>query len=241
MNPETTQARPSGRRRATPAPGRRPVRRSDGRLPRPPASASAWAALAVAALGALLVLLGGLRSTVLAPPAVSVATLTAPRTAVVSTAVGLLGLDGPRLEVQATAAAASTPVFVGIGRAHDVDAYLARVRRLEVVGDDAGALLTRSVGSEPALTDPAGADVWLVSARGPGAAGLVWPDTPGQWRLVVATDGTAPAARTITMSWSGREHRTAAPALISIGLVLVVGGLITRVMLGSRSRLETDR
>jgi hypothetical protein len=230
MNPELAQAPASGRRRQTPVPKARSRRGSPSWL----------AAVGVALIGAALVLTGGLKATVLAPPDVTVATLSAPGRPVVSTAVGLLGLEGPRVEVDATAGTANGAVFVGIGRAHDVDAYLAQVSRFELTGDRDGTLLTKPIGTEPTLPDPAAADVWLVSARGPGAASLVWPQTPGQWRLVIATDGTAPAAAKITLSWSGRDHRTAAPALISIGLVLVVGGLITLIMLGSRARLAAD-
>jgi hypothetical protein len=196
------------------------------------------AAGAVALLGVLLVLAGGLQATVFAPPAVTSATLLSTRQAVITTAVGVLGLEGPRLEVEASSGTARRPVFVGIGRAHDVDAYLASVSRLEVIGDGDGKLLTKRVGDQTTLPDPAGVDVWVASARGLGAARLAWPDAPGQWRLVVATDGTAPAADKLTFSWSGRERHTAAPALIAIGLVAIVAGLITLVMLAARANLD---
>jgi hypothetical protein len=195
-------------------------------------------AAAVALVGGLLVLAGALAATTFAPATVTEATLVSPGRPVITTAVGVLGLEGPRVEVEATAGSTRRPVFVGIGRARDVDAYLARVARLEVTGDSDGKLLTERVGTEATLPDPAAADVWVVSARGPGAAGVAWPDAPGQWRLVVATDGAAPAAGKLSLTWSGRERHTAAPALISVGLVLVVAGLITLVMLSSRASLE---
>ena len=227
MNPETAPQPVSGRRRREPA-------------PRPPSRLS-WVLrllVAVVALaGVVLVALGGLKATVWKPSATTRATLVAPGRPAVSTAVGLLGLEGPRLEVDA--GSSRRPVFVGIGRAHDVDAYLAQADRLEVIGDDGnGTLLTTQVGSEKTLPDPAGVDVWVVSARSQGTAGLVWPDAPGQWRMVIATDGTAPAADKITLTWSGRTPHSPAPELIAIGLVLIVAGLITLVMLASRSRLE---
>jgi hypothetical protein len=200
------------------------------------------AAAGVALIGAVLVLAGGLRATTFAPSPTTQAVLVSPRQPVVSTAVGLLGLEGPRVDVQAKAGTPGSPVFVGIGRARDVDAYLAQVSRLEAIGDnDDGSLVSKHLGSQPTLPDPADADVWVASARGPGAADLVWSNPPGQWRMVVASDGTAAAASAITLTWSGRQHHTPAPALISIGLVLVVAGLITLVMLGSRSRLDRDQ
>jgi hypothetical protein len=82
------------------------------------------------------------------------------------------------------------PVFLGIGRAKDVEAYLGKVSRLEVVGHDAqGHLVTEQPSGDASLPDPAGVDVWTVSTRTQNSASLVWPDTPGQWRLVAATDG----------------------------------------------------
>jgi hypothetical protein len=228
MTGETTPVPVSGRRRANVAPvayrpaGFRPARA---------------AALAVAVVGALLVLAGGLRATVYAPSPTVAATLSGARTPVVTTAVGLLALDGPRAEIVARDAS-RRPVFVGIGRAADVDAYLAGVSRVEVTGHDGnGALLTTARGKDRALPDPASADVWVVSQRATGEAAVAWPDTPGQWRVVVATDGTGKAPDSIGVTWSGRDVSTGAPALVAVGLVLVVGGLITVVMLASRARL----
>ena len=227
MSNDTAPVPLSRRRRAAPPPRRVSL------LPTPRVIA-----VVVVLFGALMVVAGGLRATVFAPSSVVTAAGARPGQPVVSTAVGLLRLGGPRVRVDVTDSA-RRPVFVGVGRAGDVEAYLAKVSRSEVVGHDgAGNVRTRRIGSERSLPDPASADVWLVSRRVTGAASLTWPDTPGQWRLVVATDGTAAAPDQIRFTWSGREVHTAAPALIAIGLVLVVGGVILLVMLASRSRLE---
>jgi hypothetical protein len=229
MNSELAQAPASGRRRAEPARGRS----GSAALPK-------LAVVLIALVGVGLVVAGGLQATVFAPSAVSQATLASPREPVVSTAVGLLGLDGPRVRVDVTDGG-RRPVFIGIGRAADVDAYLARVSRLEVTGHDGeGTLLTRRIGAEASLPDPGSVDVWVTSVLATGRADLVWPDAPGQWRMVVATDGTDPAPDRIKLTWSGREVHTAAPALISVGLVLVVAGLIALFLLVSRSRWDGD-
>ncbi len=192
-------------------------------------------AAVIALVGSALVLAGGLQATVFASSSVSQATLLSPRQPVITTAVGLLSLEGPRVRVDATDGS-RRPVFLGIGRAADVDAYLAQVSRLEVTGHDGdGGLLTTRIGLQSSLPDPAGVDVWAVSARGTQTANLTWPQTPGQWRLVVATDGSTSAPDNLKLTWSGREVRSKAPTLISIGLVLTVAGLITLVALGSRS------
>jgi hypothetical protein len=231
MNSELAPAPVSGRRRAAPAPSRR----GPGGWPLP-----TLAAAAVALVGALLVAAGGLQASVFAPSPTSRAVLASPQQAVVSTAVGLLGLDGPRVQVDAVDSN-RRPVFLGIGRAADVEAYLAGVSHLEVTGHDGdGRLLSTLTGTEPSLPDPAGVDVWVTSVRGQGTANLTWPQAPGAWRLVVATDGTASAPDRLTLTWSGRERHSSAPALIAIGLVLTVAGGITLGMLRSRSRLDGD-
>jgi hypothetical protein len=231
MNSELAPAPASGRRRAASPAAKRGLRRWP--IPK-------LAAATVALVGGLLVAAGGLQATVFAPSSVSQATLLSPRQSVITTAVGLLGLEGPRVQVDATDRS-RRPVFIGIGRATDVDAYLAKVDRLEVTGQDGeGGLLTKRVGTEPSLPDPAGVDIWVVSVRGTGTANLAWPDAPGQWRILVATDGSARAPDSLKLTWSGREVQNIAPALIAIGLVLLVGGLITLVMLGSRAGLEGD-
>lgn len=203
-------------------------------------SVARLAAALIAVVGVLLVVAGGLQATVFASSAVTRAELIAPRQSVITTAVGLLGLEGPRVQVDVTDGG-RRQVFIGIGRAGDVDAYLAQVSRLEVTGQDGdGGLLTKQIGSQPSLPDPAGVDIWVTSVRGTGTANLAWPDAPGQWRLVVATDGAAKAPDDLRLTWSGREVHSVAPTLIAIGLVLVVVGLITVIMLGSRARLAGD-
>lgn len=194
-------------------------------------------AATVAVIGALLVAAGALLATTFAPPAETTARLDGiQRQPVVATDVGLLSLEGPRVRVEARAP--GRPVFLGIGRAADVDAYLGKVQRVELSGHDAeGALLAERSTGESALPDPAGVDVWAVSTRGQSAAELSWPETPGQWRLVAATDGTADGPRSIAMSWEVEKRQSAAPALVTIGLLMLVGGGVTLAMLMSRSRL----
>jgi len=235
MESELAPAPPSRRRRAA-APGSKDARTS--LLSK--RSAPKLVAAAIALLGAALVVIGGLQATRFAPSSITRASLSSPGQPVVTTAVGVLGLAGPRVQVDVSDSSRRA-VFIGIGRAADVDAYLGQVSRLQVIGHDGdGTLLTRRAGTQPSLPNPAGVDVWVVSVRGQGTANLAWPDAPGQWRLVVATDGSAAAPDSVRLTWSGREVHSSAPALIAIGLVLAVGGVITILVLASRARLDGD-
>ncbi|WP_285623548.1 hypothetical protein [Kineosporia sp. NBRC 101677] len=196
------------------------------------------AALIVVAGGVVLAV-GGLKATVWAPSDVVVGTLGTHGQKFVTTEVGALALAGPRLQVQVSGAAGD-PVFVGIGRASDVDAYLGESATDRITGLDreTGTLITTTSGRDQAeVLDPASADVWAVSALGPGSAKLSWPDTSsGQWRLVIATDGSRPAPENVTLTWSGQEPENSAPAWIAVGVVLLVAGLVGSAVLWSRAR-----
>jgi hypothetical protein len=195
-------------------------------------------AATVALAGVLLTGLGALFATTLAPdPEVSARLDGIGRQPVVTTQIGLLDLEGPRVRVDATAAGKT--VFLGIGRAKDVESYLGKVSRLEIAGHDAeGRLVAEQAPGDASVPDPAGVDVWAVSTRTQNAASLVWPDTPGQWRLVAATDGTAGAPTSIDVTWTGERQSSSAPALIAVGILLLVGGGVTLAMLVSRAGLD---
>lgn len=194
-------------------------------------------AAAVALLGAAVTTFGGLQATTLAPADEVRASLDAGDVPVVTSQVGVLDLAGPRVTVEARADGA--PVFLGIGRAKDVESYLGSTERLEIAGHTPeGRLIADPAGDETDLPDPAGVDVWTVSTREQGVASLSWPDTPGQWRLVAATDGRAAAPGSVTFTWTVEESTSYAPALIAVGLLLLVGGGVTFAMLQSRSKLD---
>ncbi|HET9653889.1 MAG TPA: hypothetical protein VFP72_00915 [Kineosporiaceae bacterium] len=196
------------------------------------------AAVVVAAAGLAGMVYGVLLATSLAPPATTTARLAPTGVPVVDTATGVLDLSGPRVRIEAVSPSGG-PVFVGVGRADDVTAYLQDVSRSEVtrVAEDGTTTLARA-GSKPSLPDPAGVDIWVAGNRGTGSAALDWPDTPGLYRVVVAADGSAPAPARITLLWA-REHRTtAAPAVITVGALLLVGGLVGLIVLRGRRRPE---
>jgi hypothetical protein len=147
-------------------------------------------AAAVALVGVLLTGLGALFATTLAPDQEVTARLDgAGDRPVITTQIGVLALAGPRVRIDARAA--DSPVFLGIGRAKDVEAYLGKVERLDVAGhDDAGSLLADENGDEASVPDPAGVDVWTVSTRGQGAA-----NRSGRTRRASGASSSPPTAR----------------------------------------------
>jgi hypothetical protein len=88
----------------------------------------------------------------------------------------------------------STPVFVGVARAADAEAYLADVEHSTVTEiDDPATTYEHHTGGAPA-GDPADADIWVEQATGTGTQSIDWSldDQPGRWVVVVMNaDGTA--------------------------------------------------
>jgi len=198
----------------------------------------AWLALLV---GVGLVVLGVLNATTWAPKDEIVGSFRGePGTPVVEAVPGMLRLAGPRATVVATGTDADAPVFLGIGRAADVEEYLGTVAATQVVGLREDQLITRSRDGDASLPDPAVADIWITKATGKGTATLSWTDQPGEWRLVSATDGKLAAPESVAFTWSGEKRVSGAPAVISLGVLFVVAGLVSLALLWVKAREEAE-
>ena len=187
---------------------------------------------------------GTLLLTVLAPPRQLDVTETStdPGTAVV-TAPGLLELTGPQAALRASGTA-QQQVFLGIARASDVTAWLGDASRTELTGVrgdlDAPAFATRHTAGA-AADDPRVADIWLASASGAGSAALDWPrsasaDVEGGVVALAATDGTAAAPGTVSITWQLQGEQAEHPSAVP----LVVGGVVV-LLLGAVGVLLTGR
>jgi hypothetical protein len=184
------------------------------------------AAIAVAVLGALLLLLAFARVTVWAAPAHTVVHVAGQQgKPVVVTTPAALALDGPSVRVVVTAADARQDVFVGVGRAADVEAYLGNVARTEVTGVRGSRALLSASGSDADLPEPSGVDVWALAMTGRGTASLVWPRADGRWRLVAAVDGATPPAQ-VVIDWERERTTSLTPALFAVGGLLLVLGVV---------------
>ena len=140
------------------------------------------------------------------------------------TAPGMSELSGGQFTVSATATG-DRPVFIGVGRAADVEAYLGAARRDEITAlETDGSVRVAGRDGEASVPDPAGDDEWAVAAQGRGSATLTWPRAPGSWRVVVASDGRTPPS-SVRFTWAGSAGSSGAPALIAVGAVLLVAGL----------------
>ena len=201
-------------------------------------SAARVAALAVALAGAALLLLAVARTTVWAPGAMTVVHVKGQTgVPVVDTTPEALALDGPSIRVDVRAADPTAPVFVGVGRAADVEAYLGAAARTEITGVRGGEAAVRKVGTDSTLPAPPDVDVWALAVTGKGSAGLQWPQAAGRWRVVAAVDGAAPPSE-VVLAWQRDRASSLVPALFAVGGLLLVLGLVG--VRATRSRPVSD-
>jgi len=93
-----------------------------------------------------------------------------------------------------------TPVFVGIGPAADVDAYLAGVRREVGNGFDGHRSDFSSRGMHAPAGPPTAEDFWVARAAGLGPEALKWNPKKGNWRVVLMkADGSRGVSATVSI------------------------------------------
>ena len=113
------------------------------------------------------------------------------------------------------------PVFVGIGPAAQVDAYLRGVGHEEVTDfevDDPWSVETLRRSGFSHAAPPATQPFWVASAQGGGARTVRWPVRDGNWKVVLMNaDGSADLRADVAVG-------AKVPAVRTIGLVLLVFG-----------------
>ncbi len=103
-----------------------------------------------------------------------------------------------RLEV--TPAGSGGPLFVGIGPAADVDAYLAGAAHDEVVDATGDTADYRRSAGQAALDPPGAQRFWVESATGAGPQRLDWTATSGRWAVALMNaDGSPGVAAEATV------------------------------------------
>jgi hypothetical protein len=126
------------------------------------------------------------------------------------------------------------PLFLGIGRSADVDAYL-RGAPIDVIEqiDWPGAARTTPRPGATTPPPPAGASIWVVTAEGTSPS-LHWVAEPGDWTLVVMRQDAQPS---LDVTLAGR---VTVPGLGPVGLaVLLVAGIV--LALGVWSTVRATR
>jgi hypothetical protein len=126
--------------------------------------------------------------------------------------------------VRVTPSDGDTPVFVGIARDRDVDAYLAGVARTMATED---SWTGRDIPGTAPTTAPEDAAFWETTSVGTGEQELVWTPRAGRWSLVVMNPDAAPGVTVtgdvgVTLPWLP----WAGVGLLVLGAAFLLGGAV---------------
>jgi hypothetical protein len=149
--------------------------------------------------------------------------------------------DVPRWLVGRTRITATSsdgkPVFVGIGRKRDVDAYLAGVSRSEVRDLEYSpfAVDYADRGGTVSPARPASRSIWVASASGTGDQQLTWRIRSGDWRVVLMNaDGSSGVRADVKVGGTINHVVPAAIGITAGGLLILLFG--AGVILAARGR-----
>jgi len=140
--------------------------------------------------------------------------------------------------IRATSVNAAKPLFIGVARVADVDAYLASVRHDVVTSLDDSPLTVdyRAVEGTTVPSRPDAQPFWLASASGTGTQELRWHPYDGDWTVVVMNaDGSRAVAAQADFGVRVGWLAPIAFGLAVAGFVFVVAGAVIWLTLG-RSR-----
>ena len=126
------------------------------------------------------------------------------------------------VRVKGESANPGRPIFIGIGRRSDVQAYLARVAHADVVDIQSNpfkASYRPQPGGAPGVP-PVQARFWVAKVSGPGTQRLDWKVKSGTWSVVVMRpDGSRGVVADVGVG-------AKVPALIWVSLGLLLFGLL---------------
>jgi hypothetical protein len=144
-------------------------------------------------------------------------------------------LDGDHATVRLTVTAAGAePLFVGIARERDLDAYLRGVAHDEVGSFEGSRATYDRAGGGATATPPGDERIWAAGTAGAGTQVLEWDVEPGDWaavvmradgRLGVVADVSAAADVGDLLLWVGIGLLAAALVLGALGAGLIVAGV----------------
>lgn len=135
----------------------------------------------------------------------------------------LTGLVGDvRIRVTATS---GRPVFVAIGPADQVAAYLSGTAYATVTGTGAGGIAAHDGTGRPA--PPRATGIWVARAAGAGTQVLRWTAQDGDWTAVAMNaDGSAGVA-------VRADAGVSAPGLARLAVEIIIGGIVLGMLLAA--------
>ena len=190
-------------------------------------------AVPIIVVGLLLMLLGIGQRTVWAPDETVTASLARDVDAAPVTVIGPAARGGTQGSVEVTVEA-EQPFVLAVGRTSDVEAWVGDAPHLDVAGVTEESLTSEYTDGGDVLPDPRGSDLWTDEESGDGTLTYRWTEpVEGDWSILLATDGEAPAPTDISVTRP--NHRTT-----PFALPLIIGGAVV-VPLGVALLLRAPR
>jgi hypothetical protein len=126
-----------------------------------------------------------------------------------------------RTRIKATSADGK-PVFIGVARKHDVDAYLAGVSRSQIRNLEYSpfAVDYTARGGTAAPAPPASRSIWAASTSGTGDQQLTWRIRSGEWRVVLMNADGSSGVRADVEVGGTINH------VVPVAIGITVGGLL---------------
>jgi hypothetical protein len=110
----------------------------------------------------------------------------------------------------------------------NIDAWVGETAHTSITGlADESTLAVEKTDGEPQAPDPAGGDLFEGQVTGQGEAALEWDSEATRSTFLIASDGQAPAASTVEISWPNSAGTPwAVPLMVIGGILVVLGGLL---------------
>jgi hypothetical protein len=129
------------------------------------------------------------------------------------------------------------PVFIGVARKRDIDAYLANVSRSQIRNLEYGpfAVDYANLGGTASPARPVSRSIWAASTSGTGEQQLSWRLRSGEWRVVLMNaDGSSGVSADVKVG--GRINHVVPVALGVTGVGLLILLLGVAVVFAGRGR-----
>lgn len=140
---------------------------------------------------------------------------------------------------QVTNTESDRPVFVGIGRDEDIDAYLAGTAYDEVIEIDGRRVVYRARAGDDEIAAPTDQTFWEASSAGVGTQEITWEPTSGRWTAVVMNaDGSPAISADVDVGAKAGVFLPLAIALLVAGVLVTAGGVALIVVGAAGARRE---
>ncbi|WP_108717885.1 hypothetical protein [Miniimonas sp. S16] len=139
---------------------------------------------------------------------------------------GVAGIVNRFVTITVTADSPDQAVAVIFGRDVDVDGWVADAGVQHVTGlADWDALTTEETEGVGDAPDPVGSDMWLRTEQGTGEVSFQWDVPQDRTVLLVARDGSAGPAPTVSFTWERDVETPYLVPLVAAGVAALVIGL----------------